>query len=272
MKRHFFIVLLVGVTSLLQAQDLTILHFNDTHSHIEPERGGKHKGHGGVMEQAAYIDSVRLEEGKRNVLLLHAGDFSQGTSYFTQLGGDVEIDVLNAMGFDAVCLGNHEFDNGIDELSRRLSNLKVPAVCTNYDFSQTSLAGVVKPYVIVRKAKKKIGIIGFLADMSTLASTEINAILKYQHPAELATSYATWLREEKRCDMVICLSHLGYEGESYVDPELAAQTRGIDVIVGGHSHTTLEDLKTVKNLDGKDVVIVTDGKWGFTVGHLSVDF
>ena len=272
MKRHFFIVLLVGVASLLQAQDLTILHFNDTHSHIEPERGGKHKGHGGALEQAAYIDSVRHEEGKRNVLLLHAGDFSQGTSYFSELGGDVEIDVLNAMGFDAVCLGNHEFDNGLDELARRLSNLKVPAVCTNYDFSQTSLAGVVKPYVIVRKAKKKIGIIGFLADMSTLASTEVTSKLKYQHPAELATSYATWLREKKGCDMVICLSHLGYEGESYVDPELAAQTRGIDVIVGGHSHTTLEDLKTVKNLDGKDVVIVTDGRWGLTVGHLSVDF
>ena len=272
MKRQFFIVLLVGVTSLLQAQDLTILHFSDTHSHIEPERGGKHKGYGGVLEQAAYIDSVRFEEGKRNVLLLHAGDFSQGTSYFSELGGDVEIDVLNAMGYDAVCLGNHEFDNGLDELARRLRNLKVPAVCTNYDFSQTPLAGVVKPYVIVRKAKKKIGIIGFLADMSTLASTEVTSKLKFQHPAELATSYTTWLREKKGCDMVICLSHLGYEGESYVDPELAAQTRGIDVIVGGHSHTTLEDLKIVKNLDGKDVVIVTDGRWGLTVGHLSVDF
>ena len=146
---------------MLQAQDLTILHFNDTHSHIEPERSGKYKGHGGVLEQAAYIDSVRSEEGKRNVLLLHAGDFGQGTSYFTELGGDIEIDILNAMGFDAVCLGNHEFDNGLDELARRLRNLKLPVVCTNYDFSQTPLAGVVKPYTIVRKAKKKIGTVSY---------------------------------------------------------------------------------------------------------------
>lgn len=134
------------------AQELTILHLNDTHSHIDPERSGKHAGKGGVVEQALYIDEVRAEEGKKNVLLLHAGDFSQGSSYFTELNGDLEIDILNAFKYDAVCLGNHEFDNGIDELARRLGNLKVPVVCANYDFSASPLAKYVKPYVIVKKA------------------------------------------------------------------------------------------------------------------------
>lgn len=272
MKRLLTFMLLIGTGLSLAAQDLTILHLNDTHSHIEPERSGRNIGKGGVVEQAAYVDSVRCVEGKGNVLLLHAGDFSQGTSYFTELGGNIEIDILNAFGFDAVCLGNHEFDNGLEELARRLGNLKVPVVCANYDFSQTPLAGVVKPYAIVHKARKKIGIIGLLTDLSTVVKPETAAMLEYRHPALTASEYARKLREEHGCDMIICLTHLGYEGESYTDPELAAQTRGIDVIVGGHSHTLLDDLKKVKDLDGKEVVIVTDGKWGLGVGQLSVDF
>ena len=151
--RHFSILLLLVAFSCARpAQELTILHLNDTHSHIEPERHGNRIGYGGVIEQAAYIDSVRCADGKNNVLLLHAGDFSQGSSYFRQLRGDVEVDVINAMKFDAVCLGNHEFDNGIDELARRLGNLEVPVVCANYDFSATTLADYIKPYVILEKA------------------------------------------------------------------------------------------------------------------------
>ena len=144
--------------AVLSAQDLTILHLNDTHSHIDPERSGENKGLGGVIEQSAYVDSVRCVDGKGNVILLHAGDFSQGSSYFTELNGDIEVDVLNAMKFDAVCLGNHEFDNGIDELARRLRNLKVPVLCANYDFSQTVLKDLVKPYEILVKAWRKIGV------------------------------------------------------------------------------------------------------------------
>ena len=135
MKRLFAILIYSSFVLTASAQDLTILHMNDTHSHVDPERGGKLAGRGGVIEQAADIDSVRVADGKDNVLLLHAGDFGQGTSYFTELGGNIEIDILNAMKFDAVCLGNHEFDNGIDELARRVRNLNVPVVCANYDFS-----------------------------------------------------------------------------------------------------------------------------------------
>lgn len=271
MKRIIFVAVLFLCGLVLDAQDLTILHLNDTHSHVEPMRSGRDSGAGGVIEQAAYVDSVRCADGKDNVMLLHAGDFSQGTSYFTELKGNVEIDILNAMKFDAVCLGNHEFDNGLDELARRLGNLKVPVVCANYDFSQTSLKDYVKPYVVLEKANRKIGVIGLLTDLTVVVDSGIADKLKYQHPAETAERHALELKKQG-CDLVICLTHLGYEGESYTDQQLAAATKKVDIIVGGHSHTYLDDLKKVRNLDGKDVIIVTDGKWGLNFGKLSVDF
>lgn len=250
------------------AQNLTVIHINDTHSHIDPQRSGEYVGRGGVIEQAAYIDSVRCADGKRNVLLLHAGDYGQGTSYFTEMGGNIEIDVMNAFRFDASCLGNHEFDNGIDELARRLKNLKNDVVCANYDFSGTVLEDLVQPYTIVRKAGKKIGIIGLLTDVSSVVDSEIAKLLQYQDPAKVVNKYAEYLREEKGCDMVICLSHLGYTE----DKELAASTVNVDLIVGGHSHTLLHKKQIVKNPEGDDVVVVQNWKWGLNLGHLSVDF
>ena len=265
------IIMAALVSFAATAQDLTILHMNDTHSHIDPERSGRDAGMGGVIEQAAYIDSVRCAAGMKNVLLLHAGDFGQGTSYFTELHGNIEIDVLNAMAFDAVTLGNHEFDNGIEELARRLRNLDVPVVCANYDFSGTPLEGLVNPYVIVKKAGKKIGIVGVLTDVSTVVSREVADMLKYQSPVEVMNKYASYLKEQKKCDLVVCLSHLGYD-HSNSDCEMATMVRNVDVIVGGHSHTHLDDLTRVKDLDGKDVIILSDWKWGLTIGNLSVDF
>lgn len=270
MKHIFLSALTLFVSSVLAAQDLTILHLNDTHSHVEPERSGAFEGHGGVIEQAAYIDSVRCADGRSNVLLLHAGDFSQGTSYFTELGGQIEIDILNAMKFDAVCLGNHEFDNGFNDLARRLSRLEMPVVCANYDFSSTPLDTLVKPYVIIEKACKKIGVIGLLTDVSSVVEKNIASMMKYMHPAQTARKYAEILKGEHGCDLVICLTHLGYEGEFFTDPELAVRTRCVDVIVGGHSHTVLDRMKTVSDLDGRDVVIVTDGKWGLKMGKLKI--
>ena len=272
MKRLLAILFISTSALISYAQNLTILHMNDTHSHIDPERGGRNAGKGGVIEQAAYIDSVRFADGNENVLLLHAGDFSQGTSYFTELSGDIEVDVLNAMGFDATCLGNHEFDNGIDELARRIENLDVPVVCANYTFTGTPLENLVKPYVILEKAGKKIGVIGLLTDVTSVVDKGITDMLKYRNPADVANEYAKILKIDQRCDLVICLTHLGFEGESYVDTELAAQTRNVDVIVGGHSHTLLKDFENVYNLDGEPVIIVTDWKWGLNIGNLKVKF
>lgn len=266
MKRILFIIVMMLSASVLDAQKLTILHVNDTHSHIDPERSGDYKGRGGVIEQAAFIDSVRLAEGRKNVLLLHAGDYGQGTSYFTELNGDIEIDVINSLGFDVVCLGNHEFDNGTAELARRLSDLKPKVVCANYDFSSSVLAKYVKPYAIVRKAGRKIGIIGLLTDISKVVDRDIAAEFRYKDPVEVTNAMAEFLRKEKSCDMVICLSHLGYEE----DRMLASRIRNVDVIVGGHSHTLLHRLQKETDLDGKQVVIVQNWKWGLNVGQLTV--
>lgn len=268
MKRILTAICVLMTSMSLNAQDLTILHFNDTHSHIDPQRSGDYKGRGGVIEQAAYIDSVRCAEGKRNVLLVHAGDFSQGSSYFTELGGNIEIDVMNALKFDVVTLGNHEFDNGLDELARRLKNLKSDVVCANYNFDGTPLEDLVEPYAIIRRGGKKIGFIGVLTDIMEVVDSDIAKLLTYQDPAEVVNRLAGYLKEDKDCDMVVCLSHLGY-GE---DKDLAGSVRNVDLIIGGHSHTLLDDKQIVKDLDGEEVIIVQNWKWGLNAGHLSIDF
>lgn len=272
MRRLLLIMAALAAFTAAQAQDLVILHMNDTHSHVDPERSGKYAGMGGAIEQAAYIDEVRSEVGKKNVLLVHAGDFSQGTSYFTELGGDMEISLLNAMGYDAVALGNHEFDNGMEELARRLKNLKAVPVCANYDFTGTPLEKLVKPYTIVKKAGRKIGIIGLLPDLMDVVDASIASQITFIAPDKVVDEYAAYLKDEKDCDLVVVLSHLGYEGEPYTDRELVAVTRNVDVIVGGHSHTKLKDKKVFKNVDGEDVVVVTDWKWGLQIGRLDIDF
>ena len=268
MRRILIVAAAFLLSAQIYAQDLTVLHMNDTHSHVDPQRSGDYIGRGGAIEQAAFIDSVRTADGKRNVLLLHAGDFGQGTSYFTELHGNIEIDVLNSLGFDVVCLGNHEFDNGIVELARRLSNLKAQVVCANYDFGASPLKEYVKPYAIVRKAGKKIGIIGLLTDIRSVVDKDIATEFIYQEPAEVVNEYAEYLKEEKDCDLIFCLSHLGY----VEDKELASKVRNVDAIVGGHSHTLLDRIQKVKDLDGNNVMIVQNWKWGLNVGMMSIDF
>ena len=225
----YILILLSLIAVTTSAQELTILHLNDTHSHIDPERSGKHIGQGGVIEQAAFIDSVRVADGRRNVILLHAGDFGQGSSYFTELNGDIEVDVINAMQYDAVTLGNHEFDNGMEELARRIRNLEVPVVCANYDFTGSPLEGLVKPYVVVKKAGKRIGIIGVLTDVSTVVDRSVADKMKYLNPVETTNTYAEHLKNEKKCDLIICLSHLGYDRGEHTEAPL---------LRGGHSAET----------------------------------
>lgn len=266
MRKLLYIIICASAALSMNAQTLTIIHFNDTHSNIDPLRAGDYKGMGGVIEQAAYIDSVRKADGKRNVLLLNAGDFSQGTSYFPELNGDIEIDVFNAAKYDAVALGNHEFDNGLAELARRLKNLKAPALCADYDFTGTPLEGLTDPYTIVRKAGKKIGIIGLLPDISVVVSADLVRGLDFLDPADVVNEYADYLKNQKKCDLVICLSHLGY----VEDKQLASMTRNVDLIVGGHSHTLLHKMQNVSDLDGKDVKIVQDWHWGLKVGNMKV--
>lgn len=271
--KHIISVLvsILAACALGFSQDLVILHVNDTHSHEEPLRdGGTQGGMGGVIERAAYVDSVRTAVGKKNVLLLHAGDFSQGTSYFTELGGDIEIDLINAMKYDVVTLGNHEFDNGIDELARRLGNLRCPVVCANYDFSELVLGKYVKPYAIVRKGGMKIGVIGLLTDVTRVVQKSIADKMKRFDDIEVANKWADYLKNEEHCDMVIALTHIGFDSVGMNDPALVAGTRNIDLVVGGHSHTFLTDAEYRNNLDGRPVPIVQDGCWGLFVGQVDV--
>lgn len=276
MKKIIFSIIAFAAVTTLAAQDLTILHLNDTHSHIEPERMGDINGHGGIIEQAAYITEVREEMGKKNVLLLHAGDFSQGTSYFTELKGQIEVDNINAVGYDVVTLGNHEFDNGTVVLAARLKQLNCPVVCANYDWTGTPLEGIVEPYTIVKKAGKKIGVIGILTDVSSVVDKSLNQGLVYMDPVSVTQKYVDYLRNEKKCDMVICLTHLGDKGSKAsgvaIDQTLVAGTTGVDIVVGGHAHTELDEIEIWKNAAGEDVVYVTDGGWGLEVGRLDITF
>lgn len=256
---------------MMTAQDLVIVHFNDTHSHVEPLRDcTSDGGEGGVIERAAFVDSVRTAQGKGKVLLLHAGDFSQGTSYFTRLNGNIEIDLINAMKYDAITIGNHEFDNGIEELARRLKHVKCPVVCANYDFSSFELGKYIKPYTIIHRGGMKIGIFGLLTDITKVVAHDIAVRIPKLGDFESATKWADYLKNEKHCDMVIALTHIGYKGGGFSDTALAAGTRNIDLIVGGHSHTFLKEIKYVDNLDGKPVPIVQDGCWGLNAGYLEV--
>lgn len=256
----------LATAAMLSAQSLTILHVNDTHSHFEPVRSGADAGLGGVIERAAYIDSVRKADGKRNVLLLHGGDFSQGTSYFTKLGGDLEVDVINAMGYDCITLGNHEFDNGIEELGRRLAKVECPVVCANYDFSPFEMGKYVKPYAIVKKAGMKIGIVGLLTDIKKVVSRTIVDRIPALDPVEVTNKWAAYLKEQEHCDMVILLSHIGYDGDCRMIPH----TKDIDLVIGGHSHTFLEKMESAVNSEGRTIPIVQDGCWGLYMGQIDI--
>ena len=268
MRKIFTIALCALSICACAPRQLTILHLNDTHSHNDPLRSGE----AGVIERAAYIDSVRLADGPQNVLLLHAGDFSQGTSYFTLLKGDLETEFINALGYDCITLGNHEFDNGLEELGRRLSNTRCPVVVANYDFSPFEAGKYITPYTILKKAGLKIGIIGILCDISTVVSRAIaDRVPRLGNDLDVLNKWAAYLKDTEKCDLVIALTHVGYEGEPGLnDVDLAKGSRNVDLIVGGHSHTFLEKMEGEYNLDGKFVTIVQDGCWGYYVGNLKV--
>ncbi len=242
---------------------LVIIHVNDTHSHYEPLRAGEDAGRGGVVERAAFIDSVRNAVGEDKVLLLHAGDFSQGSSYFTELEGQFEPKIINSLRYDCVALGNHEFDNNIEPLTERLKQLESTAVvAANIDVSQFELGQYVHPYAIIEKAGMKIGIIGLESNLRANVSATVSSRFEQLDNLEVTNKWTGYLHDVEKCDMIILLSHLGYEE----DQELIPETKYIDLVVGGHSHTFVEDFIYVDDADGKAVPIITDGCWGLEMG------
>lgn len=265
---------LQGVTApRVAGQDLVILHTNDTHSQIEPFRSGEWKGMAGVERREKYIKQVRGEN--KNVLLLDAGDFSQGTPYFTLFRGNVEVELMNALGVDAACWGNHEFDNGQKELAGRAKKAKFPILCANYDVGGTPLEGVIKPYTIIRKAGKKIGIIGACTKLGSLVSPKNIKGMTYIHPYKVLTHTALELKNKEKCDLVILLSHCGFNTGSQQNPDdkmIAANSEGIDIIIGGHSHTFVKKPAVIVNKAGQRVYVVQAGEKGVEVGRLNIWF
>ncbi|MDR3133836.1 MAG: metallophosphatase [Prevotellaceae bacterium] len=257
-----FLLLLIGwyaVSGFAQSKQITIIHTNDVHSQVEPDKNNR----GGMVRMATYIQQVRAEE--ENVLLLSAGDIFQGTPYYNLFFGAVEIELMNAMGYDFACLGNHEFDNGIDSLVKRLQEAKFGIITANYDVSETALRPFVKPYAIVEKGGFKIGIVGVGTDLTPVSFGKNWEGIVISDPVETANAMAKQLKEQ-HCDLVICLSHIGYEE----DVKLAENSRNIDLIIGGHSHTFLETPDVRKNLDGKDVPVTQTGGNGKYIGRITV--
>ena len=272
--RITFILLLACSTVLIGGEKvkLVILHTNDTHSQVEPTEKStlKTSDMGGYARRMGLIQKIRNEEPK--VLLLDAGDFSQGTPYFNFFNGRIEVDALNKMKYDAVTLGNHEFDNGIDTLAVILQNAKFPIVSSNYDVKNTPLKDFVEPYLVLKRFGLRIGIMALNVQPKSLIIESNYRGMVYTDPVKVANEMATYLKKNKKCDLVICLSHLGSDAtaKKVNDFQVARETRNIDVIIGGHSHTLLENT-TETNLDGRKVVIAQMGKSGLYLGRIELE-
>ena len=258
--------------STLETKKITILHTNDTHSHIDPFPidHPKNPNMGGAARRAAIIESIRKEE--KNVLLLDAGDIFQGTPYFNYYGGELEFKLMSMMQYDLATMGNHDFDNGIDGFYAQLPHAKFDFVSANYDFKNTVLNDIVKPYKIIIKDGIKIGIFGLGVQLDGLVDKKLYKETVYNNPIELAQDMTRILKEEKKCDLVICLSHLGFkykdEPEKPSDILLAQKTKNIDLIIGGHTHTFLDKPVIEKNSEGKEVLINQVGCFGVNLGRI----
>ena len=251
---------------------LVILHTNDWHSRIEPfpMDGGRLQGQGGAAKRAKLIQQIR-EEG-HEVLLLDCGDIFQGTPYFNLYGGELEFKLMSEMGYDAATLGNHDFDGGLDGLKKHLPHAKFPILSANYDFSETVLADQFAPYILVDKGPWKVGILGIGIELAGLVPESLYGATKYMDPIEAANKYAKVLKQEKNCDLVICLSHLGYKysGNKISDQVLASQSENIDIILGGHTHTFMEKPDEIKNKIQLPVIINQAGWGGVILGRLDL--
>lgn len=251
---------------------LVILHTNDTHSQVEPTEKSNLKtaDMGGYARRMGVIEKIRSEE--KNVLLFDTGDFSQGTPYFNFFNGRVEIDALNRMQYDAGTLGNHEFDNGIDTLAVILQKARFPMISSNYEVDNTPIKNQIQPYIILKKFGLKIGIMALNVDPKSLIIESNYRGLVYRDPIEKAQELSAFLKNKKKCDLVICLSHLGSDSTSVDvnDFTVAHQTKHIDIILGGHSHSLLENVKT-NNANGKKVIISQMGKSGLYLGRIDLE-
>ena len=276
-KLHLIILLgaLLAVTpaTARKHKQLVILHTNDTHSTVMPLKetlaDTMLAGRGGNVRRATMIKAERQKHP--DLLLFDSGDFSQGSSYYTMFKGDVEVGLMNEMGYDAVTIGNHEFDFGLDNMARLFKAAKFPVVCSNYDFADTELKDIVKPYIVLKRQGVKIGVFALCPKMKGLVAQANYGPLQYLDPIEVAQQMVDVLRNREKCDLVICLSHLGWEVSDYPDERVIENTTGIDLVLGGHTHTYMEQLEYVNNKAGRPVAVDQNGKHAVFVGRLVLD-
>lgn len=267
MKRLFLLIIgAVCITLTLAAQQtksLYILHTSDTHSRIEPldkHAADRDAGKGGVVRRATFIKQFR--EKHPATLVLDCGDYSQGTPYYNFYHGELEARMISLMKYDAIAIGNHEFDFGMENLAHLIELTSCPTVCANYDVTNTPLEKWVKPYIVIKRAGLRIGIFGLGPKLEGLVQTDKCEGIIYKEPINIAQKVTDILHKQERCDVVICLSHLGIEE----DRILASHTEGIDAILGGHSHTVMEEPAFYKNTEGKEVPVFHTGRNGAYVG------
>jgi|TARA_B110000971_G_scaffold14538_1_gene13463 5'-nucleotidase len=288
MKRRNFIQKTAASTALLsltgiglscarsRATKITILHTNDVHSHVEAfgPNAGKNSNKGGVAKRATLVESVRKENP--NTLLLDAGDIFQGTPYFNFYGGELEFKLMSLLKYDVATIGNHDFDNGINGLYAQLPHAKFDFVSANYDFSNTIMDTHVKPYKTFVKEGVKIGVFGLGIELDGLVTKEAYKETKYLNPIAIAQDMSRVLKTEEKCDLIICLSHLGYDYKNspskISDLKLAKATQDIDLIIGGHTHTFLDEPTIETNAAGKKVLVNQVGCYGLYVGKIDFYF
>lgn len=258
------------------ARKITILHTNDVHSHIDPfgPDDGRNANKGGVARRASLVETIRKENP--NTLLLDAGDIFQGTPYFNYYGGELEFKLMSMLKYDAATIGNHDFDNGIDGLFAQLPHAKFEFVSANYDFSNTVMDTHVKPYKIFIKAGVKIGVFGLGIELNGLVNKDMYKETNYLDPIEIAQDMSRVLKTEEHCDLIICLSHLGYNyrksPDKVSDLILAQSTKDIDLIIGGHTHTFLPKPTIEKNAAGQNVLVNQVGCYGLYLGKIDFYF
>lgn len=272
-KNIFLAVMLLFSLSVSaqKGKQLTILHTNDTHSTIQPLKENladtKKAGRAGFLRRIAMIKEERQKDPE--LLLFDSGDFSQGSAYYTLFKGDVEIGLMNRMGYDCSTIGNHEFDFGMENMARLFKMANFPIVCSNYDFTGTILEGLVKPYIILHRKGIKIGVFALDPKMEGLVFAKNCQGIKYLDPIKVANEMAFKLKHKEKCDLVICVSHLGWEPITQMgDPMMISHSRNIDLVLGGHSHSYFLKPQVVKDADGKDVPVDQNGKHAIFVGKL----
>ena len=261
----------IAATGEAQDKQLVILHTNDTHSTVEqlnPNLANKDlAGRGGYIRRLELLRQERQQHP--DLLYFDSGDFSQGSPFYTLFKGDVEIGLMNQMGIDAATIGNHEFDYGLENMARLFKMANFPIVCANYDFTGTVVEGLVKPYVIIKRNGVKIGVFGLAPKLDGLVELANCKGVTYLDPVAKALEMATLLKKKKKCDMVICISHLGWLDDG--DKAMIKGSRYIDLVLGGHTHTYLERLEYVPDLDGHQVAVDQNGKHGIWIGKMVVD-